>query len=246
MTHPSHSGNTSEWELMRRHFSDERLRLYLTEANGDEDAAAHLYQWNSRCSAAFWEALGYLEVSLRNALDARLTLRQHKQGQTRHWVFDDARQLGRDARGVGRHAHPYQGVATAIRRVQANGKPLDPAQIISELPFGFWHQLVARRQMFLWPDLAAAFAHAPSRSQFLCGIDLPRCVICAIASATITASGHSTLILGGVTWLPWPGGSTRSCVRGSKRTQASPPHSACGREVARCPHRPARAFVNAG
>ena len=55
MTHPSHSGNTSEWELMRRHFSDERLRLYLTEANGDEDAAAHLYQWNSRCSAAFWE-----------------------------------------------------------------------------------------------------------------------------------------------------------------------------------------------
>ena len=123
-----------------------------------------MYQWNSRCSAAFWEALGYLEVSLRNALDARLTLRQHKQGQTRHWVFDDARQLGRDARGVGRHAHPDQDIATAIRRVQANGKPLDPAQIISELPFGFWHQLVARRQMFLWPDLAAAFAHAPSRS----------------------------------------------------------------------------------
>jgi hypothetical protein len=32
------------------------------------------------------------------------------------------------------------------------------------LPFGFWHQLVSRRQMFLWPDLAAAFSHAPSRS----------------------------------------------------------------------------------
>lgn len=164
MTNPSPSGDTSEGELMRRHFSDERLRLYLTEANGDEDAAAHLYRWNSRCSAAFWEALGYLEVSLRNALDARLTLRQRKQGQSGHWVFDDARPLGRDARGVGRHAHPYQDIATAIRRVQANGKPLDPAQIISELPFGFWHQLVARRQMFLWPDLAAAFVHAPGRS----------------------------------------------------------------------------------
>ena len=149
---------------MRRHFSDVRLRLYLTEAGGDEDAAAHLYQWNSHCSAAFWEALGYLEVSLRNALDARMTLRQQARGGTRHWVFDDARQLGRDARGHGRHAHPYQNVATAIRRVQANGKPLDPAQIISELPFGFWHQLVARRQMFLWPDLAAAFVHAPTRS----------------------------------------------------------------------------------
>lgn len=162
MTHPS--DETSEWGLMRRHFSDERLRLYLIATSGDEDAAARLYQWNSRCSAAFWGALGYLEVSLRNALDARLMLRQRRQGQGRHWVFDDARQLGRDAREVGRHAHPYQDIATAIRRVQANGKPLDPAQIISELPFGFWHQLVARRQMFLWPDLAAAFAHAPSRS----------------------------------------------------------------------------------
>ena len=44
MTHPS--GETSEW--------DERLRLYLTETNGDEVVAALLYQWNSRCSAAFW------------------------------------------------------------------------------------------------------------------------------------------------------------------------------------------------
>ena len=82
MTHPS--DETSEWELMCRHFSDERLRLYLTEANGEEDVAARLYQWNSRCSAAFWEALGYLEVSLRNVLDARLILRQCKQGQARH------------------------------------------------------------------------------------------------------------------------------------------------------------------
>ena len=163
MTHPS-GHEVPEWALMRRHFSDVRLRLYLTEAGGDEDAAAHLYQWNSHCSAAFWEALGYLEVSLRNALDARMTLRQQARGGTRHWVFDDARQLGRDARGHGRHAHPYQNVATAIRRVQANGKPLDPAQIMSELPFGFWHQLVARRQMCLWPDLAAAFVHAPTRS----------------------------------------------------------------------------------
>ncbi|MFV0435252.1 MAG: hypothetical protein ACK5LO_14930 [Leucobacter sp.] len=163
MTHPP-GHEAPEWALMRRHFSDERLRLYLTETGGDEAAAAHLYQWNSHCSAVFWEALGYVEVSLRNALDARMTLRQRARGETRHWVFDDARQLGRDARGPGRHSHPYQDVATAIRRVQANGKPLDPAQIISELPFGFWHQLVARRQMFLWPDLAAAFAHAPTRS----------------------------------------------------------------------------------
>lgn len=51
MTH--HSGETSEWELMRRHFSNERLRLYLTATDGDEETAARLCQWNSRCSAAF-------------------------------------------------------------------------------------------------------------------------------------------------------------------------------------------------
>ncbi len=202
MTHSSPSDGTSEWELMRRHFSDERLRLYLTATNGDEDSAARLYQWNSRCSAAFWEALGYLEVSLRNALDARLMLRQRKRGHARHWVFDDARELGRDARGVGRHAHPYQDIATAIRRVQANGKPLDPAQIISELPFGFWHQLVARRQTFLWPDLAAAFAMLRIVPRSLCGIDSPECVICATVSGTITASGRSTSTLGGMTCSP--------------------------------------------
>lgn len=52
MTH--HSDATPEWELMQRHFSDERLRLYLVGTSGDEVAAARLYRWNSRCSAAFW------------------------------------------------------------------------------------------------------------------------------------------------------------------------------------------------
>jgi hypothetical protein len=149
---------------MRRHFSDERLAPYLAAMNGESAAATTLYRWNSRISAVFWESLGHLEVSLRNALDARLALRQQEAGRSRHWVFDDARQLGRDARGPGRHAQPYLDIATGIRRVQANGKPVDPAQVISELPFGFWHQLVSRRQMFLWPDLAAAFAYAPNRS----------------------------------------------------------------------------------
>ena len=33
------------------------------------------------------------------------------------------------------------------------------------MSFGFWHQLVSRKQMFLWPDLASAFPHAPNRKQ---------------------------------------------------------------------------------
>lgn len=33
------------------------------------------------------------------------------------------------------------------------------------LLFGLWHQMVSRSQMFLWPDLAGAFPHAPNRAQ---------------------------------------------------------------------------------
>ena len=59
MMHPNDP--TSEWMLMRRHFSGERLRLYLADAQGDEATPAQLSQWNSHFSAACWEALGYLK-----------------------------------------------------------------------------------------------------------------------------------------------------------------------------------------
>jgi hypothetical protein len=150
--------------MMRRNFSVERLGPYLAEAVDEFSTAVLLYQWDTHCSSAFWEVLSHLEVALRNALDQRMTRRQHDMGLPRHWLFDDAHQLGRNVRGTDHHAHPYQDIAAAMRRVRENGKLVDPSQVISELPFGFWHQLVSRRQMFLWPDLAAAFSHAPSRS----------------------------------------------------------------------------------
>lgn len=32
-----------------------------------------------------------------------------------------------------------------------------------ELPFGFWYQMVSRRQTFLWPGLASASPFVPDR-----------------------------------------------------------------------------------
>jgi hypothetical protein len=90
----------AEWTLLSAHFSDDRLAGYLAAAQGDQVAAAELYRWNSRTSATFWESLGHLEVALRNALDHRMTLRQQRISAARHWLFDDARELGRDARGA--------------------------------------------------------------------------------------------------------------------------------------------------
>ncbi|MDQ2737887.1 MAG: hypothetical protein M3Y35_04530 [Actinomycetota bacterium] len=68
---------------------------------------------------------------------------------------------GLDARG-------HTDIVKARRRVVIRGKNPGDGQIISELSFGFWRFLLARRyQASLWPDLASGFVNAPSRSRVL-------------------------------------------------------------------------------
>lgn len=161
------TGNTNSWQWYEKRLSAPRLAHYLTEAGGDTGLATALYEWNAAASAAFWRDLALFEVALRNTLDARMTTRQTLLGRPSHWIFDDARELGRDGLGPGRHEQPYRDIAEAIRRVRSNRKAVDPGQIISEVSFGFWHQLVSRRQLALWPDLAGGFPNAPRRDQAL-------------------------------------------------------------------------------
>lgn len=155
----------AEWEFYEQHFGTVRLRHYVAYCGGDLRRAEELYRWNVAASAAFWGSFAYFEVAFRNALDTRMCARQARLGRPGHWLFDDARELGRDANGPGRHARPYTDIAQAEMRVRRNHKALDPGQVLSEMPFGFWHQMVSRRQMFLWPDLASAFPFAPDRRQ---------------------------------------------------------------------------------
>lgn len=160
--------NLQSWEFYEFHFGAARLKHYLTECGGDQDQAKLLYEWNSDISAAFWEALGHLEVGLRNAIDRQMSARNAAKGRTGHWIFDEARELGRDAgRGVRHHAYPYADIDTAMSRVRKNRMPMDPGQVISEVSFGFWHQMVSKSQMFLWPDLASAFPFMKGRNQML-------------------------------------------------------------------------------
>ncbi len=141
-----------------------RYGPYLSACGGRSDVALRLYEWNADLAGAFWVDLGLLEIPLRNALDQALRRRHEGLHRPGDWLEDPAGELGRDRRGPGRHVQPYQDIAAARRRVQDNRKPLDRDQIISETPFGLWHQLVSDRQRFLWPDLASAFPAAPSRN----------------------------------------------------------------------------------
>lgn len=160
--------NVQTWTFYELHFATARLRHYLAETGGDQALAIQLYDWNTEVSAAFWESFTALEVALRNAIDRHMTMRHAAKGRSGHWIFDDARELGRDrGRGSNAHAYPYADIDTAIKRVRKNGMPLDAGQIISEISFGFWHQMVSKSQMFLWPDLVGAFPHMKGRNQYL-------------------------------------------------------------------------------
>lgn len=150
---------------MEDHFAAARLQSYLLECRGVEEDAILLYRWNSELSAAFWESIGYLEVALRNRINRQLTFRNQGRSRSEHWIFDDHFELGRDRTIYGNHRQPYLEIDAAINRVRRNGKQLNPGQIISEMSFGFWHQMVSKKQLFLWPDLATGFPNLPNRDQ---------------------------------------------------------------------------------
>jgi hypothetical protein len=157
--------NSQPWSFYEHHFAAARLNHYLAECGNDHATAMKLYDWNTAVSAAFWESLSFLEVALRNAIDREMTIIHAKKGRSGHWIFDDARELGRDAAGRNKHKQPYTDVSTAIGRVRRNSMQISSGQVISELSFGFWHQMVSKGQLFLWPDLVAAFPNSPNRSQ---------------------------------------------------------------------------------
>ncbi|MFE0777824.1 hypothetical protein [Streptomyces sp. NPDC058861] len=134
--------------------SPERLTPYRTACAGDPEAALALYCWNSELAAAFFQQIGHLEIILRNALDARLVLRQQRRGRTVEWYDDRSIRLGDRSRAD---------IDKACQRAGRRGGVPPRGKVIAELSFGFWRFLLARQhKSTLWPDLARAFPHASS------------------------------------------------------------------------------------
>lgn len=120
--------------------SPERLAPYLTATSGDQAGALRLYEWNLAVSGALYEALGIIEVVLRNALSAQLTARHGT--RSGHWYDDPGRVLSEFAR---------KDIAAARRRVRKLRRPETPGRVVAELNFGFWKFLLAKRyEATLW------------------------------------------------------------------------------------------------
>ncbi|MFF0967200.1 hypothetical protein ACWDQO_35985 [Streptomyces sp. NPDC003703] len=129
----------------------------LTACAGDSAAALALYRWNSDLARAFFEPLGHLEITLRNALDARLVARQQRRGRTTEWYT---------GRKVPPHRQGRGDITQARERAERRGAATTPrGKGIVELGFGFRRFLLARQyKLSQWPDLAGAFPHAPKRT----------------------------------------------------------------------------------
>jgi len=153
---PRAVGIALSYRQLKRLFSSERLSTYITQCDGNLDAAVDLYRWNAAVTAAFWEPIGHLEVTLRNTLSAQLAVRHLRLGREATWLDDPNRELSDRARGD---------IAAARACVKQKGKRASEGQTISELSFGFWRFLVTKKLTGLWPDLAGAFPFAPDRKR---------------------------------------------------------------------------------
>ena len=137
--------------------SHERLSTYLDAAGGDRREAIRLHAWNTALSAAFYEPLQGLEVTLRNAMHRRLAERYGP-------AWYDHPRAGLDRGAVDR-------ITSARSKLARDGHGDDPPRIVAALSFGFWVSLLgpggrteaghkANHEMTLWrPALRGAFAH---------------------------------------------------------------------------------------
>jgi hypothetical protein len=128
-----------------------RFDRYLRDAHGDVDWAMRLYWWNVEVSAAFYGPLHCLELTLRNAINDRLSAYY----DVAEWwsvaplTTDGRRKVDGAVRDV------------ALRR-QGGRRPGD---VVAALTFGFWVSLLSRSyDRPLWvPTLHRAFSHYSGR-----------------------------------------------------------------------------------
>lgn len=136
--------------------SPERLAPYLNATGGDLTEAVRLYEWNLAVSGALYEALGILEVVLRNALSTQLTA--HHGTLAGQW-YDDPLEVLSDL--------AHEDIAAARRRVRKLRRPETPGRVVAELTFGFWKFLLAKRyEATLWTGyLRHAFPNLQPQSR---------------------------------------------------------------------------------
>lgn len=123
--------------------SPARLTPFLKETKDDLSRALDLYEWNSRLAAECFNAIGHLEVFLRNTLDRVLAEEFDEVGRESPW-FDQTDRTDLLTKG------DFDSVTKARSQLRQDKRPASRDRIVAELSFGFWCQLLGRNHDDLW------------------------------------------------------------------------------------------------
>lgn len=134
-------------EQQTKHFiSIPRFQVYLDNTGSDFDKAIQLYKANIEISEAFYPLLSILEISLRNAINQKLT--QH---------FNDPFWFKNN---LPIDFLPF--VSEATQKLTRQRKTITADKIVAELNFGFWNRLFSRHYTaILWKPLRVVFQNTP-------------------------------------------------------------------------------------
>ncbi len=121
---------------IRASLSEPRFLTYLTKGGGDESYAIALYLYNARVAKAFMFPLGVVEVTLRNAIDALLVVRH---GLT--WYLQP---------NFRNNVLMPEGLTTLDKAIDRTGSGAVRGQVVAELTFDFWSNLLRPEYGDLW------------------------------------------------------------------------------------------------
>jgi hypothetical protein len=76
-------------QTIQEYLSPARFQPYLDACDNDPQLALELYEWNVAISAAFWEVIALVEVTMRNAMHDRLTEAYDDRWYDNQSILDD-------------------------------------------------------------------------------------------------------------------------------------------------------------
>lgn len=139
--------------------SEQRFQPFLAAAAQDVGLALDLYEWNAELSAACFEALSYVEIALRNAIDRELSLHFAEEQRGIPWFLQRLTTAGPNAQ-----SQLDRQVSEARKRLQRENKD-SRHQIVAGLTFGFWTALLHTEFDDLWrATVHHGFPSAATRS----------------------------------------------------------------------------------
>lgn len=138
-----------------------RFGPHMSAAGGDEVKAVALYEWNVAVSAACFEAIHYVEVIVRNAIDRELRAFYGEDGRGIPWFL-----LPLVDRVPTQADKAFKDNIERVRRRLRDQHPRRETrdQILAGVDFGFWTALLHPENEELWRQaLRRSFPHSSGR-----------------------------------------------------------------------------------